>query len=229
MSNFTTWRSLVDGRDLAIPDSVVSHWRMGEGSGQTFADSVGSADGSFNFDNWESDSHWSGGFAPDYDGVDDEGTVDSSNMESVGDEGAIGISFRSPDVSGTQFLIGQFDGMGDGRCGMRLDFDDRFRVLVGSDSPDFDFTFSTNTIYRVLLTWDDGSYSVYIADESDSTYTEENSGSYSGSISIGSDDFTFGHDAGSDYYEGVLDDGILADEAFDSDQRQEDLNRMNWL
>jgi len=59
----------------AIPDSALYQWLLNEGSGQTAADRVGSADLSLNFSGWVSDSNAVGGFVLGFDGRDDEGTA----------------------------------------------------------------------------------------------------------------------------------------------------------
>ena len=67
MSNFTTWRSLVDGEEIAgIPDSEV-YYPVDEGSGQTFNDYFGDVNATTEDSiTWISDSDFAGGFYADF-------------------------------------------------------------------------------------------------------------------------------------------------------------------
>ena len=71
MSNFTTWRSLVDGEEiLAIPDSAIFHWPFAEGSGSTLSEELDGQDGAINGPTWTSGSWWDD-YALSGDGTDD--------------------------------------------------------------------------------------------------------------------------------------------------------------
>jgi len=108
----------------AIPDSAINRWRIGEGSGSTWGDAIGSADFSVNGGSWVSDSNAEGGYKYSQDGSDDfssatrdidsfsvllisitvETTVSSGKHISVswGEDGAFGgITLRiNPDGNG---------------------------------------------------------------------------------------------------------------------------------
>ena len=73
MSDFTTWRSLVDGEEIGvIPDSVVNRLALDEGDGSSVEDSVGSANGTlFNDEVWTDDAAFEGATAPFFDETDD--------------------------------------------------------------------------------------------------------------------------------------------------------------
>ena len=67
MVDFTggTWRSLIDGQEVsAIPDSGGTHqWNYDEGSGDTFADSIATLDGTLvNNPSWASDAGAGGSY-----------------------------------------------------------------------------------------------------------------------------------------------------------------------
>jgi hypothetical protein len=59
----------------AIPDSVIHHWPMDEGSGSNFADVEGSADVSDFNGTWTSNNDFNGGAAPNFDQSDDLATA----------------------------------------------------------------------------------------------------------------------------------------------------------
>ena len=90
MTEFTTWRSLVDGEEIStIPDSELDHrWKMDEGSGSTLSDSVGSVSATLNGATWLSNSKYTGGVATDYDGVDDWWGTDE-NIDINGEEATV--------------------------------------------------------------------------------------------------------------------------------------------
>ena len=56
MTEFTTWRSLVDGEEIsAIPDSEADHqWNYTAGSGTTVEDTIGSLDAEYTSISWGS-------------------------------------------------------------------------------------------------------------------------------------------------------------------------------
>ena len=82
MTEFTTWRSLVDGAEISdIPDSEVYRWPADEGNGQTLNAEVGDIDISLNFERWASDANYVGGVAPNYDGTSDRGVSDTNISE----------------------------------------------------------------------------------------------------------------------------------------------------
>ena len=58
MSDFTTWRSLVDGEEIGvIPDSGGTHqWNADEGSESTLADAIGNLTGTRSTPEWRSDA-----------------------------------------------------------------------------------------------------------------------------------------------------------------------------
>ena len=85
MSDYTTWRSLVDGEEISlIPDSVVHQWNTQELSGYsdgdtvtTFDDRVGSVDGSGQAT--YRDSSINDNPALEFDGIDDKFDLDGIN------------------------------------------------------------------------------------------------------------------------------------------------------
>jgi len=60
-----------------IPDSVTDQWPMDEGSGTALGNDIGTVDASLTSATWVAASKYTGGYATDYDGVDDYWSVDS--------------------------------------------------------------------------------------------------------------------------------------------------------
>ena len=81
MTEFTTWRSLVDGEIISgIPDSGGTHqWNFDEASGSTVADSIGSLDGEINGASWQTDLG-AGDAYLSFDGTDDFVDLDTASQ-----------------------------------------------------------------------------------------------------------------------------------------------------
>ena len=138
MTEFTTWRSLVDGEEIsAIPDAQLpqlqSSWPLSEGSGQTWVDVEGSDDANANFDSWVS-GDYVGDFA-----VNPDGSSDDAGSDSVAPSGNIWLS-AAIDIDATPsnraHLHGYFEaGAGaDGTRFFRLEDDGTCQFVVrGSD------------------------------------------------------------------------------------------------
>ena len=129
MSNFTTWRSLVDGEEVGgIPDSGVHQWPFDEGSGTTLTDAIGNDDGTLNGGAWTSGTY-EGGEAIDFDGTGDYAdfpaisAMDSSNAPytiaitidgfsnwGAGGEGEVFLNFVSSADSNNRFILRAIDG-----------------------------------------------------------------------------------------------------------------------
>ena len=79
MSDFTTWRSLVDGEEIGvIPDSVTNQWLMDEGTGTTLNDNIGNIPASLSGASWLEDADAEGGWKTSYDGTDDYWETDDA-------------------------------------------------------------------------------------------------------------------------------------------------------
>ena len=113
MSNFTTWRSLVDGSQIgSIPDSVTDHWPFGEGSGTTAGNEVSDRDLDIVGASWESDADSRGGQHLECDGTEDVIQNDDSNVWSGFDTVSQAIWIRPDDLSSRQFVAGGTDSGG---------------------------------------------------------------------------------------------------------------------
>ena len=82
MSDFTTWRSLVDGEEIGvIPDSVESHWPVGSDDTSTATDTVGDIDLAVNGPTLVTDSDSADGHHYSLDGSDYLGLDDTDDDE----------------------------------------------------------------------------------------------------------------------------------------------------
>ena len=135
MSDFTTWRSLVDGEEIGvIPDSLLKQpWD--EGDGTTVSDTSGNNDGTIDGANWVEDSEFEGGWKLNFDGED---KVDADNMLSElkdDEEYLIAITIEGDTTTGRHTLIEQSDaGTRDIAVGFRDDGDLNTRSDHNTDS-----------------------------------------------------------------------------------------------
>ena len=142
MSNFTTWRSLVDGEEIdRIPDSEGTHqWNADEGSGSTLTDSIGSLDGTINNATWQTNSTGAGDAYLLYDGVDDYVDLESTTA----------FASLRDNVEGTIFAWHRLDSADTGT----------YQTLLASNTStsDTDFSFNLNdgdNQYEAWLTLND--------------------------------------------------------------------------
>ena len=179
----------------AIPDSVALYL-FDEGSGSTFADSDGDADGSFINGSWVSDSDAVGGFMAENTDSDRLGEVAVSDQPTIGDTGYVLSTFEFPNVSGhgsnDQFWTHN-DTSGDNRLQFSTDEGDWFVGITDTNSIEANIvSFEDNTKYRLGVAWDDGDYRILHNGEI------VRSGSYSGSLSLNGAAWAWGGRSGSD-------------------------------
>lgn len=99
----------------AVPNSAIHQWKYSEGSGDTFADSIGNADGTRNGFTWVSGT-WVGNNAADYNGSDDYGDVGTlgSFGSSISSDFAVAITVETTDDGSFNNIVGGVQNSGDG-------------------------------------------------------------------------------------------------------------------
>jgi len=116
MTNFTIWRSLVDGEEIrAIPDTeadqkLAHRWLLDDVNG-TVKDSIGDADGTNN-GVASAPGDWVGESAGDGNGIDDhiETTTWADFGSNMGSDFAVAFSVQNPENSSSYFLGVENDG-----------------------------------------------------------------------------------------------------------------------
>ena len=214
---------------FTIPDSVVDRWPLDEGSGQTGTNSKADDDLSFNFENWAS-GDYVGGFAKEFDGIDDEG-----DAENTAPNGSVAlyatVSFES-DITDTETVMGfgdATDGSGSTAIGIELVDTNDVRLAVRDGNGDF-FTTTTDLggtgTFRVVGWYDDDDTEIGIAVDGG----EENTRSVADSDFGGLADFSVGYDRANDrrYYGGILDEPMIGDEVPTPGDLTEDYERQPW-
>ena len=214
----------------AIPDSTfdqtLHQWYFDEGENQSFADAVGDASGSLNFDRWDESGDWVGGFAPDFSDDDDEGIVDS-DQENTGDTGLLvtTVYFNQFNTAGNNYIWSHGDTSGDNRLRLTHTDDNKATVHLAADATiESDFEFSTETRYRFGISWDDGDYETYVDGE------VVDSGTYGGSLDdITTELWTWGFDDGSgNPVNAIIDNTIIADQPGSENEWQDDYDAQPW-
>ena len=219
----------------AIPDtagSPINRWIMDEGEDTTFADSIGSADGSWFGGSWVADSAYSGGFGYQLNGVDDHGETNAT-MPSGSLTFAITVNPSSSEIA-FKTLQGVFDGGSAG--GRLLEFNDdeienEPRVFVNNDNGDgFDCvsgqSISANNKHRVVGILDASVPEVSIAIDGSIV----NSTSVSGSFETQLSNHKIGRrpDDASRFLDAVVDDALIDDQAWGEATVQDDYNNQLW-
>ena len=227
MSNFTTWRSLVDGEDIfAIPDSEVSY-RIDEGSGSTLADSgAGGHELDFSLRNgetWEDNSDFFEGTAPVFDGTDDDAILDQAETIDLGDEGTLAIAFRYDSFKDA--MVFHESNADPDRFYIRTR-DDELEVGLAGSNVGFSDAIPTTGFYGVVLRWNSGSFDVDV-----NNGEETGSGSYSGTVDTTTEDWTLASQSGSDrFFEGAIDGPLQLNNSEWSDEEKSDwFDVLPWL
>ena len=146
MTEFTTWRSLVDGAEIsAIPDSAVSQLRLAEGSGTSVSNEFdGQPDATLNGEFWTS-NNYEGGFALDFQGTDELDFDDTFDFAAVGEQFSFAVTIDFSAITDEEVIWHQRpidddivtvgwtrdedeDGIGIGT------FDGSFQIEEGSDN-----------------------------------------------------------------------------------------------
>ena len=181
MSDFTTWRSLVDGEEIGvIPDSEVFH-PIDEGSGTTWADANGDRDASFNSLEWIEDSDAFGGQKAKTDGVDGSGTISYDELGSELQDFALAFTVETTDEAVLFSYEGDDIGEGEQRfeiwtSGFYDTPTGRIGIVIRDDNSD-DYSFYSDTDvtdgsrYRVFIRVIDASNhdaEIYVTEEGES-------------------------------------------------------------
>ena len=224
MSDFTTWRSLVDGEEIdVIPDSGADHqWLWDEGSGDTLADNIGNKDQTRQGADWAEDSDAVGGFWLDFDGNDNYVEVPIID-ELDGGQFSIAITVYTDNINqGGGFIWNQTD---DNRFAIRLN--DASIRCEGRDSDSFGGSWSNppeSTLFRLGVAFDftNDDIEIYrdgdrVDDGTDTPGTGSATSHEIGRIVGGGNEF-----------EGVLDHPVAAYELWDSDDFTDDYDEQPW-
>ena len=247
MSNFTTWRSLVDGEEVsAIPDSAVHHMLIDEGSGTTIGDDIGSLDGSLGDTNaWISDETFEGGHALDFSNVGSGGSVSFGGLPDVieadpSQPWGLAITISADDyINASSDNVNWVGGSDDGSDDFRLvvtgndDGDDEFMMdAVARDIDDYnpqripksDFDYTDPDQFRAFMVKEgagQSDLSVYINGEEQNL--ENASHSNIGSLAdFAEDDFRLGSRGGGG---DTVDSGILDNLSIYENPTEDDIER----
>ena len=213
----------------AIPDSVVNRWPMDEGDGTTFSDAVGTADGEWFGGAWVSDSSYIGDYGYSLDGVDDYGdtgeTMPANSLTLLAT-----VNFSS-DKSKTEYIHGVQDSGNAGGRMLRFHNGGTNRIQFESmndngsiDNAEYDLP-STGR-YRVAGILDASVPEIRVAVDGTVRDTTAVSGSFGTQLS----NHKVGRrpDEPEGYYDGEVDEPLIANEAYSSQQLTDDYNRQPW-
>ena len=190
MSDFTTWRSLVDGEEIGvIPDLEGLHeWLFDEGQGGTAQDRVGDADFDLTSIGWES-GVGVGDYVIDF-GGDGHMTVADHDLDDWGDSGGVIMQIYPRDESDFDTFYHQTN---DDRVYMTYDGgDDDWIIGIGDIAGD---TFGLGAVNwnewnGIALFWDNGDFDAYHYDFATESMTSV-SDTYGGTV-VQNGDFTIG-------------------------------------
>ena len=212
---------------IAIPDSAIAHWPHSEGSGSTVEDVVGGFDADITGASWVSNS-WQDGFALEYDSDDYTNAGNSSELTGFDQMTvAFTLDLNSPPDS-VSIPIGKTTAGGTGGSDSEYIFQisDSFyfwQITTDTDRYRLDLPEFSTDRQRVVGWYNGDEMRVYInGDEIDSR-------SASGTIEDQGRNLTFGGNTDGDrVIDGVIDNVILADEAWSDKEIEDDYNNQPW-
>ena len=238
MSDFTTWRSLVDGEEIsAIPDSAIHHWPIDEGSGGTIEDVIGTHDADVNGPTWVSNDYRRQ-YALDGDGVDDYidlGTLGDYGSEVVSTNDFAWVLTLEVDdpSSGDEILGARFAFTNVDRLHVQFRGDDEIRCLYGGDRNDFsigpDLTVGKHrlVINRSGTGWD--GWELYVNGEEQDGSNEGDSGETAeGDLQNDLYMMAKNSDAAEGHLDCVIDNVIFTDSALSESEIQDDYDLQPW-
>lgn len=211
-----------------VPDGVTSHWRFGEGSGTTVADSEGSEDLSLSGPTWQSDSDSLDGNHLSFDGTDDEATAsNTNNIFTDVSQLTVFVTFQPANTNDLRAnLCGAYEADSDDRSWMFRHLGDlpAIRLQTSTDGSSVDVSaasFSESTDWRSFAaTWDgsDGSVEFFIDATSIGTDTAS-----TGSLFANGQSFYVGRAgySGEDFTEGNIDNVAIADSVLTQSEIQD--------
>jgi len=243
MTNFTTWRSLIDGQEVsALPDSVIHHWKFDEGSGGAVADNIGDADGSVNGPSWVS-GNFEGGSALEADGTDDHVSTTTlgnfgSNMSS---DFAVSFTIKSPNdgdgwVMGMQNDATDFDTGDQTHFSVRND-DGQIRWEISDEDNEIgrarhESDINDNEPHRVVINKSGNTHNdvlIYIDTIEDTSVFNTSSWDTFNNFEFDFPFFAFIDDDGLDRYGNfILDDILIFNDSLTSTEIQDDFDRQPW-
>jgi hypothetical protein len=147
----------------AIPSSAVHRWPVDEGSGQTWADAVGSADLSANFTNWVSGSQYQGGAAADLDGTDDHADTSSIISAMDGASFSFEIWINLDNHSGSGVITSQSDSGFTHAMSISIDRNDTSLVAFAAQNSSNNDQISGSKpsgLSQLVLVWDNSANSL---------------------------------------------------------------------
>lgn len=228
-------------REPSVPASAIHHWRLGEGTGTSAADSIGTATGTVNGAVWLSGT-WVDGFALDGDGVDDY--IDLTTLGTYGSSvangpHAIAYTIQTADTTSKTHLgtrqvttgADQFYRVGDpfgGAAGYHVHLQDSAGVSLQFDAADF---VSGGAKHRIVCNIDPDTPAVDVYD---------NGSAVAGTLASAGvptlQDFTNplwglalnNKGAAAGLLDGNIDDVILCNSMLSAQEIANDLNRQPW-
>ena len=216
-----------------IPDSVVNRWPIDEGSGTTFADAIGTADGTWNGGVWVTNSKFIGGFGYDLNGTEDFG--DTGATAPAGSKTIVGTVEFTDLVTGSGRLHGWQDGSSAGgffinaRGGgaaqentpIATAVDDSGTIVSveGNQIP-------VDTPTRIVAVLDLAASELRLAQNG----TVVNSAAFSGDHQTQLSNHKVGRraDSADDFLDGIVDEPMVADTAWTSTEIVGDYRRQPW-
>ena len=247
MSNFTTWRSLIDGLELgAIPDSAILHYPFIERSDSTLVEEITDSDGTAN-GLTNTSGEWREGYAEEGDGTDDYGELTDWSEVNFGDrltgEWGIAITFQTTedrcallgltDADSWQFAvaIGDFGGIPDDTVGVRItdtDGNENDQDIIASGSQNDDEK------YRLMVGGDgpEASDKILFLNGNEDTNFGDNDGAHTEAGNFTTEVFTHARNDGSgspDFHANAMIDNIIVlDEKPTATVAQDDFNNQPW-
>ena len=192
MSNFTIWRSLVDGQGVgATPDSVVSRWQFNEGSGSTAIDSANGNDGTINGATYTTYSA-DGSHALSFDGVDDNVNIGRpANLEWDGESMSISAWFKFSNLSDNATILSDRSGV-EPWYFFRVNSSGEVRFVLNTDGDsqtvETTATFDDGNFHFATISYQDGGTSRIFVDgveEASTTVASKSAYSYQDDLQIG--------------------------------------------
>lgn len=212
-----------------VPDTVVSHWKIDEGSGSTLYDSEDSNNGNINGATWQSNSNRVGGYWLSFNEGDNVNFGNPANIDPAGRSSfTTAITFRIDGGDTAPMPISKKGDSNDNVLIYFIDGDIKAGYDIGSTGSSNNYTYwssySTGDLVRLVLTFDGSTIRLY------ANGTEVATNSESGSIADGSNDWQIGFaDTSTRYdFDGFIDNVIIDTTTWNATQVSEDYERQPW-